>query len=276
MARSAEYVYSDQKCICQKSQSDKFENPLAFNFGPFKGQCIDSCRFRPAQILERKQYGSVKIKNNLKTFFVAQVLHNEEYRVARINPDDFSAVEAGFEEFTPGVFHTFLRFKIRDNAPAIPLLSQKNERAVPLSTRGIVISSEGVPPSDRPYRLLEGALNHYLLVHRVVTPEESDRWIRFQKNSVTFWKIEVDQTVVPLILEKALRVSHHEQFNSRYDLFSSNCATSMLHLLENSLTPKAASNWPAWIKGISIVGPFGTLGYMISQGLIVEPRTNNH
>lgn len=270
LASSRELVYPTYQCSCQKTQGDKFEEPLAFNFGPFKGSCIDSCRFRPAQILKSRRYGSISLSKNPKEFFVAQVLHNEEYRVARLRLDHFSDVEAGFEEFTPGVFHTFLKFKLREDAPSILLLSQRRESDLVLYTRGLVISSEGVPPRDKPYNLIDGALGRYLLVHRILTPEESKRWIQLQKNPVIFLKVNIDPKKVPRILGDALTISQLEKFDFNYDLFSNNCATSMLRILEPATPKKVKSIWPDWIKGLSIAGPFGTLGYMQENGILIK------
>ncbi len=147
---------SDPACACNAKTSDLFEEPVKFNFGRNKGQCIDSCRFRRGRILRKS--GQV--------WRVANILHLGGYVQASIPFDKVKAAYVGFERFAFGVDHVFLKLTFSED---IELFSQtvRSERAG--STRSIVISSEGVPAVGQNYTLMDGYFGNYLLDHRLVT-----------------------------------------------------------------------------------------------------------
>lgn len=247
----------DKACVCNTSVQDPLEEPQSFNYGKFQGQCIDSCRFRAARVLE-----------NDKNLVVGNILHFGNFYKATIPWENFSKVEMGFEEFLPGISHVFLRFTLADNAPAIKLVNQVDPSKETIETRAFVISSEGVPPKDHKYSLFESYFGHYLLAHRVVTADELTRWISQYKHPVEYYPLKADAKAVGKILFKGIEDSDKLRLQNIYALFSNNCSTSAFGFIDSEIAPsKLQSAWEKFQEALPIAGPIGTRASLKSRNL---------
>ncbi|KHD88195.1 MAG: hypothetical protein OM95_10545 [Bdellovibrio sp. ArHS] len=236
----------NSSCSCTTSAQDSLEEPQSFKSGKFQGQCIDSCRFRPARILE-----------NQKELTVANILHFGSYYKTTLNLQDFEKIEMGFENFLPGISHVVLRFTLHGKAPALRLVHQTDTERPPVLVRTLVLSSEGVPPKDHKYTLLEAYLGNFLLVHRLVTGEEFTRWVAEYKHPSTFLPLIVPAGKVGKILLKGIQESDQQRLQSVYALFSNNCATSAFRFLDSEL-PATRNTWQRLQEALPIAGPLGT------------------
>ena len=253
--RAAPLVVPDQACRCDQKIADPLEEPARFDFGKFRGQCIDSCRFRRARVLE----------NGPEELVVGNILHLGRYVQARFRPSDVESVSMGFERFAPGVDHVLLKFRFKEK---VELQSQDGRASPAGSTSMIAISSEGVPPKGTHYSLSDGYMGHYLLDHRVVTGEELDRWIGKLRHPFRLVQLKLKGPLVGKIFARGLRRSDAESFLSAYQLFANNCSTSALSLLDAETHFKSENwdpvHWEEFEAALPIAGPFGTehaLGY---------------
>lgn len=259
---------SVEACRCASSSSDEFEIPYSFPSGPYKDQCVDSCRFRYAEILHTKQYKNLKASGD--EWLIANILHNEKFYVGLIPFSKFRKIEIGFEEFKTGIYHVFLRFPLEDSDSPLTLVSQNgNDKGdKPESSRGLVISSEGVPPKDQPYSLWEGFLGNYLISHRLTTSEESLRWTSKLKNPVHYHALNMDPEEVVKVLKAALEASHNERLSQNYRLFTNNCATSILRFLMMGRKKIEVSDWDRFEIALPVAGPIGTLPVLKKMGVL--------
>lgn len=88
----------NMQCACSPDKKDMLEEPQAFAFGKFEGQCIDSCRFRRVRVL----------KKTAKQIDFGNILHLGEFYSGSTPLDDIVSAEIGFEEFALGIYHIFL------------------------------------------------------------------------------------------------------------------------------------------------------------------------
>ncbi|MGE0761747.1 MAG: hypothetical protein AB7N80_00575 [Bdellovibrionales bacterium] len=260
----------NSKCACTSQAGDFLEAPQAFNFGRFKGQCIDSCRFRGARILSKSPYPKVKIGPG--EVMVGNVLHLETFHTALVPLHGVEKAEVGFEEFSPGIFHVFLRFTLSEASPSIRLFGQNQRPHTVAKTRTLVLSSEGVPPHDHKYDLLESYFGHYLMVHRVTSGEESVRWTSKLKHPVKYHALNVTAAQAAQILKGGLVESDKTQLQNIYQLFTNNCATAALGFIDKGLAGSVVVPAPflQMDKALPLAGPLGTLRFLQARNLVVE------
>ncbi len=260
-------TYLDQKCRCTESVDDPLEQPSAFNFGKFKGQCIDSCRFRPVKWLDPK---------NLKTRNIGNVLHLGQYYTTTITPESIESLSVGFEQFAPGISHTTLRFQFRKSFDAHLIPQNKNEKLLPAKKiNSLIFSFEGVPAKDVSYSLKESLLGNYLIVPRVLTGDDYQAWTAKLKNPLHYFSVPYTQEQIQVAFTQALEKSEALGKNEVYQLFTNNCATKTISILL-----KAQSNTEfqtlSWINQTSaalpIVGPISTFSFLKEKNLIPNPE----
>lgn len=261
-ARAANLYTIDPACACNPKMHDPLEEPIRFAFGKFRGQCVDSCRFRRARVLDGRGGELV----------VANVLHLGRYVQARLRLRDVESVQMGFERFAPGVDHVLLRFTFTEDQP---LVTQEGAGEIVGATRAIVISSEGVPAKSHPYTLGDGYLGNYLLDHRVVTGEELSSWVAKLHHPLRFDALSLSGTQAAHVLERGIRRSDAASFASVYRLFANNCSTSALSLLDAE-TGFHKQNWDpfGWEEleaALPIAGPLGAEHALSYRGLLT-PR----
>ena len=54
ISTAGELFTKAESCVCGK-QAQPFEEPIRFGFGPYRGQCVSSCKFRRAVELDSAQ-----------------------------------------------------------------------------------------------------------------------------------------------------------------------------------------------------------------------------
>jgi len=262
----------DSACACDPAApKDPLEEPVRFAFGKFQGQCVDSCRFRRARVLESRA----------EMLEVGNVLHLGKYRRARLPLDQIEGAEVGFERFATGVDHVLLRFTFRED---VPLFAQ-DDRAMgkPVAhTRSLVISSEGVPPKGHPYSLSEGYYGYYLLDHRLVTGDELATWLKKLGHPLRLMPLRLSGTQAARVLEHGIRRSEAESFRTAYQLFANNCSTSALSLLDAETGFRNQSwdplHWFEFEEALPIAGPVGTARALRYRGLLsggAEPSASH-
>ena len=247
----------DASCACDPKIKDSLEEPIRFAFGKFQGQCVDSCRFRRARILE----------NSSQTLVIGNLLHLGHYVKARIPLNKVESVQVGFERFAPGVDHVVLRFSFSEQ---LPLFTQFGKVTPAGFTRAIVISSEGVPPKGHKYSMSEGYFGYYLLDHRLATGEEMNQWTVKLHHPVRFVPLKLAQPQAARIHAHGIRRSDSESFASVYQLFANNCSTAALSLLDAETGVRRAGFFP-WAEledALPIAGPMGTEHALQNRGLI--------
>jgi hypothetical protein len=258
----------DSSCAClQNNLPDPHEVPQKFNFGKYKGLCVDSCRFRAISILQP----DLQKLNLAKEIEISNFLHLEEYYKAKIPVLALTQAFVGLEEFQPHVFHVVLKFDVEAGGPAIDLQHQKDPSNKNVQqTRSFVVSAEGVPPKDIPYGLVESYFENYLLAVRVVSIEEETRWVTKMKNKITYKKLNLTPSQVQKMAIKALELSHTSQLQSIYKLFSNNCATVAFEAIDSSLKPEHTTKdfFDYLDRGLSVKAPVGSLRYLFKNNLI--------
>jgi hypothetical protein len=247
------------QCACSSHKKDKLEEPLAFAFGKFEGQCIDSCRFRRARLLKRTS----------SQLEVGNVLHLGDFYSATIPLKSISTVEIGFEEFAFGVYHVFLRFGL--NKPAAVLRSQTDTNKPTVHTDRLVLSAEGVPAKGRPYSLLEAFMDQYLFAIRLTTGQEMERWITDLKHPVTFYPLKVTGEQARHAFSRGVEDSDAKGMNTGYRLFTNNCSTAALSLIIEETgfaVDPGFLNWNKFEMALPIKAPIGTFRALTERKLV--------
>lgn len=246
----------NKSCACSADFADPWEEPQSFNYGKFQGLCIDSCRFRPARILE-----------NSSRLTVGNILHLGGYYKASIPLQDLAKVEMGFEEFLPGISHVVLKFTLDEKAPDILLISQVSSQKASIPVRSLVLSSEGVPPKDYQYTLMEAYFGNFLLAHRLVTGDEFSRWITEYTHPLKMVELKVSPTVAGKIFLKGVQESEAQRMQTVYALFSNNCSTSAFSFID-SQSKITRTGWQRFLDALPIAGPWGTLQSLHERHLV--------
>lgn len=247
----------NMRCACSPEKKDMLEEPQAFAFGKFEGQCIDSCRFRRVRIL----------KKTAKKIDSGNILHLGEFYSGSIPLDGIVSTEIGFEEFALGVYHIFLRFQL---SRPVTLRSQTDKKKQVMS-KSLVISAEGVPPKGHKYSLFEAFLDQYLFVIRVTTGEEMQRWISELKHPVSFYPLKISGEQSARTFERGIDESESKGVNTGYRLFTNNCSTAALSLIDQEtgyLVTPGFLNWNKFEMALPIKAPIGTFRALINRKLV--------
>lgn len=252
----------EPKCACVVEINDPYETPVAFNYGNNKGLCVDSCRFRPVHI--------ISANTPKDQFELANILHFSLFYKAQINIRDIQSTDVGFEKFTPGVHHVFLKFNFK-NKKSIKLFDQNSSDPKFKEIRSLVISAEGVPARGRDYSLFEGAMGQYLFITRILTDLEHQRWTKLQGNPVKFYRLNLNQKQSAESFLQAIESSHLNGPNEIYQLFTNNCSTKAYSFFSDLIVDSKMQNLN-WLQKISlsipIVGPISTYSFLKNEKLI--------
>lgn len=250
-------------CICENGTKIPFEEPIKYGFGPYKGQCVDSCRFRPLHVLSEKN-GTIEIAN---------IIHKGVFWKAEIVARDVEHVDMGLEDFMRGISHVILRFRFKDPQAVklTPLVGNGKAEYI----QDIVVSAEGVPPKGLSYNLSDGAFGNYLIVYRVLSLNDTIAWMVVDKqHRVSQRRLSLQPDQGAKLLRLALQRSADIGFTQKYDLFTNNCATSAIGLVEETLgRPTRASGVFAGLdrleRAIPYQGFWGSLTFMDREGLLL-------
>ncbi len=266
-ANAQALVLLKDSCTCKTMPADPFEEPLAFNFGPFKDQCVDSCRFRPVKKLSAIQENKISFSKD--SLVVANVLHLKNYRIANIPIESIENVEIAFEEFQPGIHHVFLKFNFNKENP-VQLYDQSTFKKTTESTTAITMSVEGVPPAGRNYSLFESYQESYLLLNRLSTVETTNEWVELLKHPTVYYKMSLDKLEAKKTFTSGLQKSISLGLKEKYRLFSNNCSTNAIDFISDAKNRDLSEGSP--LKrlqiALSVSGPIGALQFLKSNGLI--------
>ena len=266
-ALQQQLTYIDPQCACPSTIVDTIEKPMRFSFGKSKGLCIDSCRYRPAQLL-------ANAKANSSEIYVANILHYGFFYKGKIQIEKLDRIEMGFEEFLPGIYHVFLQFHVKESEKPIILVNQSDTKKPTIQARSFVLSAEGVPPQGREYSLFESYLGYYLLVTRIATGEETTRWTKEKRHQVKIMPLDVSPQIAAQIFFHGVEQSHNRGTQNIYQLFTNNCSTSALSYIDMAIgTSGSSSSWMKFEDALPIAGPFGTVRSLEARKLI-PPRTS--
>lgn len=181
---------------------------LAYNFGDYKGQCINSCVFK-----------SIQSQFDDGVFTLSQILTTKGHASQQYHLDDLESVYILFDRFAPKLNHVALIFMFK---PQKGLMS------------GLVLSPEAVPPVNNSYSLLDGVLSNYAINYQAYTIE------KYIENSVKLkyplkkYRLNLSREHQKNLLIKTISQATEASFKTTYHLFSRNCATTALDLILDS------------------------------------------
>lgn len=230
-----------RKCACRADVQDEFEEPIQFGFGPYKGECVNSCRFRRAIFIDKET--ARRFGGDNDHLVIANFLHQGQYWIARVPVNSTTSVNIGFEKFLSNIAHVLIRFRFPKSDPVVLFRQDGNWRRHARTRvhqlQDLVVSAEGVPPKDRNYDFLESSLGRYLFDYRVLSIEEEEHWMIDLKNhSVKQFALKTDLTTNAGLLRSALNESTNKSFKSAYQLFTNNCATAVMDVIDAEIKYK--------------------------------------
>lgn len=262
-------VYPAEECACRPGLKDPFENPARVAFGEFAGQCVDSCRFRR----------SLRLRTGDREIEISNFQHEGRFWRARIPLTAAVRPETGFEEFRPGIHHVFLAFNFPKGHPIV-LQSQTDPRER-REVFALVLSPEGVPPAKRKYSLVDAFRERYALAVRFLSESEfRAHAVTRLKHPVRMFALTLESDQVMALLRAGFDLSEKASFRERYRLFTNNCATNTLDLIDRATheNQKTYAGYfgliHAFERGLPISGPFGTMGVFRSRQLIKNHSRN--
>lgn len=267
----SDWVQRTADCVCasgdeRTATAAPYEEPLRYVQGPFQGQCIDSCKYRPFRLLSKPTEDEA---------LVANFLHQKKFWRARIPISKVEAVDIAFEDFKHGISHMILRFRFSSGVKVMLLpLKDGAEKPPAAELRDLVVSAEAIPPKSTPFTLTDGALGSYVLSYRVLSLDDTIAWmVDDKKHRVSQYRLRLEPSERRELLRLALQESDEGAFRDRYDLFSNNCATSAIGLLEKaSPKPIPAAPWFRWYdrieRAMSYQGPVGSLRFLTRKGFL--------
>jgi hypothetical protein len=200
----------DQKLFVQSEGCgcDGEGSGLAYNFGTYQGQCIDSCTYK-----------SLKTSSKTNEITVSEVLTLEGHTTQVYRPTDLESVYILFDRFAPKLNHVALIF----------MFAPKNGEI-----RGLVLSPEAIPPRDQSYSLLDGLLSRYAINYQAYSIEKYIQNSIKLKYHLKKYRLNLSADHQRNLLKKTLTQAQEKSFQTTYHLISRNCATTVLDLILDS------------------------------------------
>ena len=243
-------------CACDEKISDPFETRLQYNFGPFQGQCVNSCKYRNVVILPPDK--------SEKILRVANILHDNQYWIAEIPENEVEEVSIIFEKFLSSISHVALKFHLKH-----PMNLKAQVGKAQTQIQDFLFSAEGTPPRGSTYNLWDGAQGNYFLSMRFFSLEQAvQTMVKMRNHQVSQFRLNLSPEKRWGVLREGLRRSMKNSFNSIYQLISNNCATTALDLLDSQTGFQEVSSWMNWEKGIPVDFSYGTLHALELRGLV--------
>ncbi|MGZ3722835.1 MAG: lipoprotein N-acyltransferase Lnb domain-containing protein [Bdellovibrionales bacterium] len=255
------------QCACAARAVSQFEDPIQFNFGVFKGQCVDSCRFRKTVILSKQAARAFHFSEGGLVF--TNVLHGGKFWTAVAPGGRVTEIDVAFERFLPMISHVFLLFRFEQPV----FLYQEEGSPKREKVYELVLSVEGIPPKGHAYRFFESSRSTYLLGYRFLSVAEAyATMIKRLGHSIKQYRLNLDDKARDRLFVSAVTTASKNSFQSIYQLFTNNCATSAMDLVSGAADPQTqAYNWfgiDQLQRGIPLEATLGTFRYLTSRGLI--------
>ncbi|MGE3260964.1 MAG: DUF4105 domain-containing protein [Bacteriovoracia bacterium] len=254
----------DPNCACDSLAKDNFEEPLRFEFGPYKGTCVNSCVFRRSYLATMPE--GVISADGTKTG-LTNILHNGRYWMGAIADQKIEYADILFEDFFLGVAHVSIRLHF---FRPLELTAQTPKLTGPATTKisDLVFSSEAAYGPGKRINLVEGAMGNYLLSHRFLSLEQVHATsVVTLRHSIKQFRLRLNQSQLNALFRSAILKSQRESFRTVYQLLSNNCATSATGLLQivSGFPPKLLENGH---RAVSVSGNYGTLPWLEMVGLL--------
>ena len=172
---------------CSYDPSDPYEPRARFTKGPFTGECLDTEKRRPVQILSVRGEQFVTLE-------LANVFHDGGYWIANIPAHSVNEVYFQLEYF-PAVVpagHTQIRIEFIE---PVELTGQSEwNRGRKQSIYNLVLSAEAVPRIGDKYDLVKGMKDHFGLALRVTSlGARYDSMILEQNHHVEQWRLQLTE-----------------------------------------------------------------------------------
>lgn len=256
----------DLSCSCKSLADEELESPRKFNFGAFSGQCIDACRFRKSDLLSSDSNTSLVFSN---------FMHDGQFWKVKLWPDRVSQARIGFEEFMPGIFHVFLVFDFEKGEPLVLESQLKEQKPKSTKVTSLVFSPEGIPAQGKKYNFFDAYLNRYVVGFRLLSAEQVMQYSVVKlKHTITTYALKLNKNQLNSLLAESLKMTEQKSFVHQYRLFSNNCATNILDLIEK-VEPKIFADDFMLLRAINAVerslpisGPVGLVKLLAKKGLI--------
>jgi hypothetical protein len=270
---SAKMVEDDVSCACilERTGADDFERPLRYVKGDFKGQCIDSCKYRHSEIL--------KLSADKTTLFVSNVLHDNRFWVAKIEVQSLHHVDFLFEEFAPGINHIALEFSF-EKGNHVNLFSQAEGQVSnrKVKIHSLVVSPEAARPGDKKYSLWDGMVGNYALMNRLMTKRAYDDSIQETKHPLRKYRAKMDTKEVARLFLK-MTMDSQLVYNNQYQLLFNNCATTVVDTTLFAKDLLLSSDWDRWdildpLRGVPSSYSLGTIRTLQWWNLLDENRAS--
>ncbi len=244
----AQVATNDSRCSKTNNQ-DIFENPtrIGNQSNKYSGQCIDSDRFRNAEV----------INNNEEEIQFANYQHQNSFWKATINKN--SVIKAVYFQIVrfnvvSGITaaHTQMRFAFEE--PEV-LKLESQQRTETTFNSDLIISFEASRPEGVSYNFAHGAVDNYLSVARVVSGAQ--RLSESTENIIEQYELNISQEERMQLLINGIELSDSTKFNRFYNTIKPNCTTDLFDLID-ALPSQQLKNPEPFLTVISndpIAGP---------------------
>jgi hypothetical protein len=227
----------NQICQCFSHIDDKYEEPVVMNFGPFAGQCVDTCRFRRVITLGKSE--AAPYRRNQDEIVIANILHEGRFWIAAIPVNQTKESRIIFEDFLKGISHVAIRFIFDDHHPvrlypqALNSKEIRTAKVQPHYLTDLLFSAEGTPPIRKDFELVDSALGRYWLSYRFLSTLDFYIHAHAKKgHPIRQFRLSLNSEQRRQALIAGINKSENGSFQTRYDLLQNNCATSAVDLLE--------------------------------------------
>jgi hypothetical protein len=245
-------LVESKECGCAQTKSFK---GLKYNYGRFKGLCVDDCQNRPAHFLT-----SQKLTNEL---LIANVLHQNKFWTAEISLGSLKSSEILFERFAWNMNHISIRFNFDDPILLTSVDLKENFKKIKMKSNSIVFSPEAALPVNHTYDLFDGFMGRYGFIYKAYSNDQYLEIARQLNHKIKKLSLNLDSKESQTLLVASFLKAADRPLQT-YQLVFNNCATASIDLVLESKKLLRSKGWDVWdvvdpLRGIPADINLGTL-----------------
>lgn len=236
--------------VAVSAQEYPLYNKAQMPAGPFKGQEVDVSQIRGLVLIDN-QKNILPESLTLTHGYIANVVHNDKFYVARVAQDSIQSVSFIYEKFVGMAGgHADLLYHLDKSKPLELIYEIKDAKNAqgfelvkldkPLLMDHILLTAEAARVPGDKAGLKEGGLNnHFVITYRMTTiPERLVPTVIGEGRKTTVYDIPFDQRAAQTSFWRTVNEQSEKGMSENYNLISKNCITSAIEGLANGLTDK--------------------------------------
>ncbi len=248
--------------ICAYDPEDPYEPRARFEIGPWTGECLDTEKRRPVEVLASPTQSDDMLE-------LANVYHDGGYWLASVPTKAVENIYFQLEYFPAAVPAGHTQLRIEFNQPVQLTGHSQWNAGQRVKIYNLVLSAEAVPRVGDNYDLFRGIQNHFGLALRVTSLQARyDSMIIEKNHHVEQWRLQLTEREKEEMLVFYAYESQAMGLSSTYHTIARNCTTELIRNLDGVVEYTAGEQIKRFLLRVTEFYPNIVRAALIARGLL--------